>query len=142
MLVNFLHVSKKKFNSSPLISIEKKRLELEKLYVSSLDFYSSTNSLNCIILNTEHKISIANFFSNNELSYTTRKQLVAKSLHTWGNIASRNATQITENRIKLKEIVGDQLYASIPIKLQFPYERARWIQAYKNTKRIGRRSQT
>jgi len=32
MLVNFLRFKKIKFNSSPLIAIEKKRLELKKLY--------------------------------------------------------------------------------------------------------------
>lgn len=42
-----------------------------------------------------------------------------------GNVASRNGTQITGNGIKLKEIVGDRLYASIPIKLQFPCASAR-----------------
>jgi len=42
----------------------------------------------------------------------------------------------------LKEIVGDRLYASIPIKLQFPYERARRVRAHKNTKRTGRRNWT
>jgi len=43
----------------------------------------------------------------------------------------------------LKEIVGDRgLYASIPIKLQFPYERVKRVRAHKNTKRAGRRNRT
>lgn len=33
MLINFLRFKKIKYNSSLLISIEKKRLELEKLYI-------------------------------------------------------------------------------------------------------------
>lgn len=139
----FSCVSKtRKFNSSPLISkliklISRMRKAL-RTFLHKVFILRGFFKLYRLFL-IRSKISFAKVFGNDEPSHRTQKQLPARLLRTWG-ISSCNITQITGNGIKLKEIVRDRLYASIPIKLQFPYERARRVRAHKNTKWTGRRT--
>lgn len=110
------------FNSNPLISIEVSRKLYVRFSIKFLIFHGFFKLYRLFSIRIE--IGFAKLFDNDEPSYRTEQQLPAKLLRTWG-IPSCNVTRIRGNGIKLKEIVRDRLYASIPIKLQFPYERAR-----------------